>query len=84
MWEAATYYEEQQPGLGVAFLGEVRTALGFIQKAPEMWPAKARAMRRYLVDRFPFVVHYRIEAEHIRVVAIAHARRKPGYWTTRL
>jgi toxin ParE1/3/4 len=84
MWEAATHYEEQQPGLGVDFVHEVRTALRFIQKAPELWPAKARGMRRYLIDRFPFAVHYRVESDRIRVIAIAHGRRKPGYWKKRL
>ena len=82
--EAVLYYEEQQGGLGGEFIREVRTALQIIQRAPEMWPARARGMRRYLVARFPFLVHYRIESERILVVAIAHGHRKPGYWTDRI
>ncbi len=84
LWEAALYYERQQPGLGMEFIREVRTGLQLIQRAPQMWPEKARGMRRYLIARFPFLVHYRIEIEHIRVVAIAHGHRKPGYWIDRI
>jgi len=82
--EAVLYYEEQQGGLGAEFIREIRTALQMIQRAPEMWPASARGMRRYLVARFPFLVHYRVESERILVVAIAHGHRKPGYWTDRV
>lgn len=84
LWETVLYYEEQQGGLGGEFIREVRTALQMIQRAPEIWPARARGMRRYLIARFPFLVHYRDEAERILVVAIAHGHRKPGYWTDRI
>lgn len=84
LWEAVLYYEEQQGGLGGEFIREVRTALQMIQRAPEMWPVRARGVRRYLIARFPFLVHYRVESERILVVAIAHGHRKPGYWTDRV
>jgi plasmid stabilization system protein ParE len=84
LWQAVLYYEEQQGGLGAEFVHEVRSALQMIQRAPEMWPARARGMRRYLIARFPFLVHYRVESERVLVVAIAHGHRKPGYWTDRI
>jgi len=28
----------------------------------------------------PFAVIYSIEPDHIRIIAIAHTKRKPGYW----
>ncbi|WP_221032417.1 hypothetical protein [Actomonas aquatica] len=46
----------------------------------ELWEAATY----YEVDRFPFAVHYRVESDCIRVVAIAHGRQKPGYWRKRL
>lgn len=82
--EAALYYEEQQGGLGAEFIHDVRAALQMIQRVPEMWPVRGSGMRRYLIARFPFLVHYRIESERILVVAIAHGHRKPGYWTDRI
>jgi len=82
--EAALYYEEQQGGLGAEFVHDIRAALQMIQRAPEMGPVRGSGMRRYLIARFPFLVHYRVESEHILVVAIAHGHRKPGYWTDRI
>lgn len=82
--EAALYYEEQQGGLGAEFIHDVRAALQMIQRAPEMWPVRGSGMRLYLIARFPFLVHYRVEVERIVVVAIAHGHRKPGYWSDRI
>jgi len=39
--------------------------------------------RRYLLQRFPFSVVYRVEARRILIVAVAHARRRPSYWRSR-
>lgn len=33
-----------------------------------------------LVDRFPYAVLYRAEAEQILLVAVIHLHRRPGYW----
>ena len=39
--------------------------------------------RRYLMARFPYGVVYRIEGETVLVFAVAHLRRRPGYWRNR-
>jgi len=36
------------------------------------------------MKRYPFVVVYRLAAERIEIMAVAHGRRKPGYWKGRL
>ncbi len=36
-----------------------------------------------LVKRFPFQVAYRLMPDSIVIVAIAHLKRKPGYWNDR-
>lgn len=40
--------------------------------------------RRNLLRRFPFSVAYRVELQRMLIVAVAHARRRPGYWKPRL
>jgi plasmid stabilization system protein ParE len=41
-------------------------------------------VRRRAVTRFPYhVVHLEMTAQ-IRILAIAHDRRRPGYWKDRL
>jgi hypothetical protein len=39
--------------------------------------------RRFLFRRFPFSLIYFIQETSILVVAVAHGRRKPGYWNNR-
>jgi hypothetical protein len=41
-------------------------------------------VRRRAVPRFPYYVVYLEMATHIHILAIAHDRRKPGYWKDRL
>ncbi|MCL4204555.1 MAG: hypothetical protein KJ000_18875 [Pirellulaceae bacterium] len=55
-----------------------------IQSHPERWADYWFGTRHYLMKRFPFVIVYRVTANHIEIVAVAHARREPGYWRKRL
>jgi len=40
--------------------------------------------RRAFVRRFPDAVIYRLEADVLYILAVAHLSRKPGYWRNRL
>ena len=33
-----------------------------------------------LIQKFPYAIYYSIEPDHIRIIAVAHTRRKPGFW----
>lgn len=68
----------------------VREALQRVAEAPQTWPLFARGVperlnvRRFLLRRFPYsVVFIELDAE-IRVLAIAHTSREPGFWRNRL
>jgi hypothetical protein len=37
-----------------------------------------------VLRRFPFVIIFREAAVRIEILAIAHGRRRPGYWRDRL
>ena len=41
-------------------------------------------VRTMAVTRFPYHVVYLEVNDEIRILAVAHDRRKPGYWKTRL
>jgi hypothetical protein len=49
-----------------------------------MWPPYEGDTRRYLLKRFPFAVIYLTSEKKIQIVAVAHCKRKPGYWKERL
>lgn len=81
---AMLFYEERAPGLGLALHEKVEAAVRAIQTTPESWPPhKKGPFRKYFVERFPFTVFYLELADHIWVLAIAHASRRPGYWNHR-
>lgn len=88
--EAATRYERAADGLGIAFIKAVDDALAVVIASPERWPLAPRVSprhgaHRYLLKRFPFWVIYRLDREQeLEVLAIAHQKRRPGYWTKRL
>lgn len=79
-------YELRREGLGTEFLVAVREAVRLISENPVAWQASehGRAVRRFVMDRFPFTIVYTELADEILIIAIAHASREPGYWRTRL
>ena len=83
--EAVRWYETQRPGLGGEFFDAVAATLSLIQANPEigMTISHDGQTRRVLVARFPYQVVYRLRPTEIVVVAIAHLKQRPGYWTSR-
>jgi plasmid stabilization system protein ParE len=47
------------------------------------YPAGRRGERRFVLDRFPYTVLYRVREDHIYITAVAHQSRRPGYWQHR-
>ena len=77
------YYEDCQPDLGRRFRSAVEASVHRIAETPFRYRVFHAPFRRYLLPKFPFAIIYSIEPDHIRVIAVAHTRRKPGYWLSR-
>ena len=86
---AALWYDEQRSGLGDEFIAEVSVTLDRIDNVPESyptWPGTRAAdplIRRATIQRFPYVIAFEKHEQHVLVLAVAHARRRPLYWLTR-
>lgn len=80
---AYTWYAEHDISAANAFIAEFDHAIAQIAKAPERWPVHFHNTRRYLLRRFPYGVIYPITETTIQVLAVAHGRRRPGYWRNR-
>jgi plasmid stabilization system protein ParE len=83
MVAAALFYEAAAVGLGRDFLDDVQQAIESLREYPEIGAEVGIGLRRTLMHRFPFTLIYAVEADDILVIAIAHARRRPGYWQSR-
>ncbi len=81
--EATAWYLERSPLAARRFVEELTQVLDIITHAPDRWPRGPADTRRVLLHRFPFAVVYREDHSVIQVVAVAHGRRKPGYWRDR-
>ncbi len=81
---AAQWYRERSALAADAFLVELDRAVEKIAEKPDMYPHYVRGTQRYLLQRFPFYLVYRQVAAKLEIVAIAHGRRKPGYWKKRI
>lgn len=82
--DAFDWYRGRSRGVAEHLQHELARAQLDIQESPDRWAEYMYGTRRYLVKRFPIVVVYRMLAGRIQIVAIAHGRKKPGYWADRL
>ena len=82
--EAAAYYERQVPGLGERFGAEVRRVTDLLLVHPELGTVVDPDLRRFVLRRFPYTLIYSVSTEVLRVEVVAHQRRRPDYWRSRL
>ena len=66
---AAIFYEETKANLGKSFAAEVERTISLIRDFPEAGSPLTAAVRH--------------QAGSILIVAVAHQRRRPGYWRKR-
>lgn len=83
--EAVQWYEARCRGLGREFFDTVVQAIEGLPANPEIGtPLSAdRRTRRLLLARFPYAIVYRLSPSEMIIVAVAHAKRRPGYWRRR-
>jgi len=58
-------------------------AIDRVADSPNRWPSYLHGTRRLVLRRFPFSIVYRVDTERVLIIAIAHQRRRPGYWARR-
>lgn len=80
--QAAAWYESQTPGVGQRFEDAVLKCLVRIEVNPYQFAAGFRGTRKGIVDRFPFIVCYRILSNTIDVFCVVHGHRCASTWTS--
>lgn len=82
--EAARYYENEAPGVGIAFIVELHKTVASIVDNPFAAQTVRKCIRKKVLSRFPFNVLYSVEEEAVVIVAVAHQKRRPTYWRRRM
>ena len=80
---AALFYESRLSGLGKTCAAEVEQKISRVREFPESGTTVGSRRSRVLIARFPYSIVYRQDPDAIVIVAIAHQRRRPGYWRRR-
>ena len=83
--EQVAFYESRVSGLGARYHSEVEHALERACESPELYPVeRPSGLRRMVLRQFPLTLYFRVLSGTVQVLAVAHHRRRPGYWGTRL
>lgn len=78
------WYATRNPSAAHGFREELRHAVDAVSANPDTWPRHGSRARRYVFPQFPFSLVYVLRGEAVEVIAVAHGRRRPGYWRSRL
>jgi plasmid stabilization system protein ParE len=81
---AVAWYRKRSPKATADFVEELGRAVNTIRETPQRWPMGKSHTRRFLLWRFPFSIIYTEEENEIIIWAVAHASRRPEFWTARL
>jgi|HubBroStandDraft_1064217.scaffolds.fasta_scaffold116918_3 plasmid stabilization system protein ParE len=81
--EAFDWYFARSPEIARAFLDEIENSLRQVAAHAQRFPLYTANTRRRVLDRFPYSVIYSEKKHVLLVVAVAHAKRRPGYWAKR-
>jgi hypothetical protein len=81
---ALDWYRRKSFPAAEDFEGVFWRAVHSVEDAPERWPVYFSSFRKYTIQKFPFSIVYQIEESRTFVIAVAHGRRRPGYWMDRV
>lgn len=80
------WYEDQREGLGDEFLDAVDAGIASILASPTAWAVwpdidqGEPLLRRYIMERFPYVIGYQVIGDAVVVAVVTHTSREPGHW----
>ena len=84
MESAIEWYGERSERAARRFLGAIDQSVSRIVEHPSQSPNYEFGTRRAVLHRFPYFIVFRECDSAIEIIAIAHGRRRPGYWRDRV
>ncbi len=81
---AFDWYAQRSLGAAIGFAAEVDAAVELIAADPARYPRSYGGCQYCALHRYPYLVIYHRTQDKVVVVAIAHAKRSPGFWRDRL
>jgi toxin ParE1/3/4 len=81
--DAVDYYERESPGLGLIFTDEVAAGFARIRQYPGAALQVTKDIRKLVLAKFPYSLIYETREDFLRILAVAHQRKRPYYWRGR-
>jgi plasmid stabilization system protein ParE len=82
--EARIWYGERSLTAAERFTDALEQTIRLLISNPGLFAIRAYGLRIAVIQTFPYSVVYRESAKRLLIVAIAHAKRRPGYWRNRI
>ena len=79
----AFYTARADAQLGQAFAAEFERVTSLLLNNPKLGRVFRSNKRRFVMRRFPYNVIYQVAPDELRIIAISHQSRRPGYWAGR-
>ncbi len=83
-WEAFHWYKERSAIAADRFWEEIQLARQLATQQPETWTTYLHGTRSFKLQRLPFALVYVERGDRVIGIAVAHLKRRPGYWRKRL
>jgi plasmid stabilization system protein ParE len=77
------YAEHASQRVAEAFLQDVQHTRQRLTEHPEIGLVLSKRLRVLHLRHFPYSLIYRLSADTITIQAVAHQRRRPGFWSGR-
>ena len=81
--EAVDWYHNLDRKLSSKLQYEITLGFEIIQKTPLSFQTKYKNVRIYYCKTFPYGIHYLLEKETIKILAVFHTSRDPKNWDLR-
>lgn len=83
--EEATRWYRENGGVvpSRAFTVELKRVVSLAVQQPGIGSLGSHGTSRLYLKRFPYTLVFRIGRDSVRVIAVAHQSRRPGYWAGR-
>jgi plasmid stabilization system protein ParE len=81
---AHAWYSRQSAQASDDFYEELLPAIERVHRKPRQHTPYLYGAMRFVLNQFPFSIVYRELLQEIQIIAVAHAKRRPGYWASRL
>jgi len=83
-FESLARYAAENEQLGRRYYHAIHGLIADVCRSPKVYPCFRGEVRRHFGKPFPYALIYVDEPQCVLVLAVAHFKRRPGYWLHRL